>query len=134
MEIVAQQFQFGSGFQSLKSNALSLSQITGQTKLHDNQSATQLLLNDDLSWPPEAQKSSDQNRESQDFQLNIYKNDGGFVNTETASLTIEQQQLYIVFKNKDGEITNTIPPTKHDSQSIDSDLLFNTENKVDLYV
>jgi hypothetical protein len=138
MEIVAQQFQYGSGFQSLKSNALSSSQFTTQNQVYDNQTVIQSSSSDGLSWPPETQKSSE---ESQDPRLNIYKNDGAFVGTEparlsaeTASLAIEQQQLYIVFKDEDGKITNTIPPTKYDSQSRYNGSLLDAETKVDLYV
>ncbi|MDP1975078.1 MAG: hypothetical protein Q8K37_03830, partial [Alphaproteobacteria bacterium] len=108
----------------------------------ENQS-TQLLQNGALSWPSETQKKSDQNIESQESQLNIYNNNGQSINNndkpvdlkdETTSLAIEKDQLVIVYKDPEGEVIRTIPPTHYGNQSDFISSAHNAGARVDMFV
>ncbi|MDP1723472.1 MAG: hypothetical protein Q8L85_02075 [Alphaproteobacteria bacterium] len=137
MEIVIQQqFRSESNF-SLKGNTLSSSKVDAQSQSYEKENQpTQLLQNGALSWPPETQKNSDQNIESQESRLNTYNNNGKSINlnTETTSLAIEEDQLVIVYKDPEGEVINTIPPTHYGNQSDFISSAHNAGARVDMFV
>lgn len=144
MEIVTQQqFRSESNF-SLKGNTLSSPKIAAQSQSYEKENQpTQLLQNAALSWPPETQKKLDQNIESQESQLNIYNNNGQSINNndkpvdlkdETTSLAIEEDRLVIVYKDPEGQVINTIPPTHYGNQSDFISSAHNAGARVDMFV
>lgn len=136
MEIVTlQQFQSGSSL-SLRGNDLFSPQFSSQ-KYQDTAQST---ISADSSWVLKVQET-EQDATSQQKSLNTYNNDGKSARskafgmpTETASLDMREKQLVIVFKDLEGKVTHTIPPTRNTNQFSNNNRLVSKDQSVDLYV